>query len=339
MRHNFRYIILTAAAVLLAHGAVAQGCNLPEDICQSEGAVAFSTSVGTTTPASNDCFDVSNSIFIAFNTLNQNYLVANDIGFVGNATINISLQSCDTTLTGASVTSATVVSASNLCNSSTYSQPLDCVPVSTNSSLSLSLSDLMPDTTYYLIINTASVDGDAVSCDLSVEINGPAVTYQLDPTADPTTIFSGATTVLTGNPGFDSYEWQGDNLQQTSGQQTSVTLEEEGQNHVYTLTGQVDGCTLTEQVLVRVVPALQVRNTITPNGDGINDTWTIQGIHRFPDAEVRVYSRWGQTVFRARNYTPWDGDNLPAGVYYYVIDLNPLGYDTRPYTGYLTIIR
>lgn len=332
----FLVIFLVALSV---NDAVAQGCNLPLSICESEGIVAYSTSDGTSTPASNTCFDSGNSIYIAFNTLSENYIAANGIDYNGSATVSISGLACDTSQTGTTSLSATVVSASNLCNSATYSLPVDCVPISMDESLSLTLSDLLPDTTYYLIINTSEINGDSWNCDFNVEINGPAVTYALNASADPANIISGESSQLSGNPGFESYEWEGTNLEDTDMQNTSVTLEEEGESYVYTLTGQVNGCEITDQVMVQVVPALQIRNTITPNGDGKNDTWTIQGLHRFPDAEVRVYSRWGQTVFRTRNYTPWDGGDLPEAVYYYVIDLNPLGFDTRPYTGYLTILR
>ena len=66
----------------------------------------------------------------------------------------------------------------------------------------------------------------------------------------------------------------------------------------------------------------------TPNGDGINDTWIIQGIENHPNAMVTVYNRNGHEVFKAIGYrNDWNGrsksrsENLPSGSYYYVIDL------------------
>ncbi|MBD0779933.1 gliding motility-associated C-terminal domain-containing protein [Maribacter sp. ANRC-HE7] len=65
----------------------------------------------------------------------------------------------------------------------------------------------------------------------------------------------------------------------------------------------------------------------TPNGDGINDTWFIQGIENHQNAMVTVYNRYGHEVFKAVGYrNDWTGrygsksENLPAGSYYYVID-------------------
>ncbi len=66
----------------------------------------------------------------------------------------------------------------------------------------------------------------------------------------------------------------------------------------------------------------------TPNGDNINDTWIVRGIENYPNAMVTVYNRYGHEVFKAIGYkNDWNGrygsksENLPAGSYYYVIDL------------------
>ena len=64
----------------------------------------------------------------------------------------------------------------------------------------------------------------------------------------------------------------------------------------------------------------------TPNGDGTNDTWVIAHLNQFPDNQTTVYNRWGNEVFSKHGYNnDWDGTGkngnlLPAGSYYYVID-------------------
>jgi len=73
---------------------------------------------------------------------------------------------------------------------------------------------------------------------------------------------------------------------------------------------------------------LNVAQSFTPNGDGINDTWTIYNIENYPNSLVRVFNSWGKEVFSARNYqNTWDGRykdlgaKLPdAGSYYFQID-------------------
>ncbi len=74
--------------------------------------------------------------------------------------------------------------------------------------------------------------------------------------------------------------------------------------------------------------SLKVSEGVTPNGDGINDRWYIENIERYPDAQIRVYNRWGVEVFhQAGNYrNNWDATyknntkKLPSAPYYYQID-------------------
>ncbi len=76
-----------------------------------------------------------------------------------------------------------------------------------------------------------------------------------------------------------------------------------------------------------VCDGLIVNDVLTPNGDNINDTWTIMNIERFPNAEIKVYNRWGNEVFSTKNYSNnWEGTSdsggkkLPTGSYFYQID-------------------
>lgn len=85
----------------------------------------------------------------------------------------------------------------------------------------------------------------------------------------------------------------------------------------------------------------KIAGSFTPNSDGINDTWTIDNIQSYPNAEVRVFNREGAVVFESVGYAqPFDGrrrgSELPAGTYYYLIDLRS---NCRPLSGSLTMIR
>jgi gliding motility-associated-like protein len=71
-----------------------------------------------------------------------------------------------------------------------------------------------------------------------------------------------------------------------------------------------------------------VHDVITPNGDGINDTWVIENIQVYPGNSVQVFDKWGDLVFGKNGYTnDWGGisktgDFLPDGTYYYLVKLN-----------------
>ncbi|MET3611273.1 gliding motility-associated-like protein [Mucilaginibacter rubeus] len=92
-----------------------------------------------------------------------------------------------------------------------------------------------------------------------------------------------------------------------------------------------------EVVLVDV----KFSNTITPNGDGINDYWKIEGLEKFPGTLVQIFNRYGKRVFESKEYaTPFSGQFncwlLPSGVYYYIINLNT---PCKLLSGNLTLIR
>lgn len=85
-----------------------------------------------------------------------------------------------------------------------------------------------------------------------------------------------------------------------------------------------------------------IPNTITPNGDNYNDTWVIENIDLYPNAEIRVFNKWGNKVFESiGTYKPWEGkyngNPLPSEVYYYIIVLG--NNEDNEYTGTITIIR
>ncbi|MXV16791.1 gliding motility-associated C-terminal domain-containing protein [Hufsiella ginkgonis] len=87
--------------------------------------------------------------------------------------------------------------------------------------------------------------------------------------------------------------------------------------------------------------ALKLATLFTPNGDGINDTWTIHGIQNYPRAMLRIYNRNGEEIFRSKGYAaPFTGKikerELPMGVYYYLLDL---GTDCKPLSGSLMLVR
>jgi len=84
-----------------------------------------------------------------------------------------------------------------------------------------------------------------------------------------------------------------------------------------------------------------IPNAITPNGDGINDLWKINGLENYPGTEVSLYDRTGIAIFKEviKNKSPfvWEaklsGRPLSTGSYWYTIKVS----DGRIYTGWLLI--
>ncbi|KQN34578.1 hypothetical protein ASE92_13375 [Pedobacter sp. Leaf41] len=104
------------------------------------------------------------------------------------------------------------------------------------------------------------------------------------------------------------------------------------------------GCEVNTDIIdFRVLEneTLQVPNSITPNGDGINDTWRLAGAENYPNAEFCIFNRNGGRVFYSKGYPrefdgTYNGKPLSIGVYYYVIDLKN---DCGKLTGSLTILK
>ncbi|NLN73902.1 MAG: T9SS type B sorting domain-containing protein [Bacteroidales bacterium] len=67
---------------------------------------------------------------------------------------------------------------------------------------------------------------------------------------------------------------------------------------------------------------IEIPNVFTPNSDGFNDYFFIDGLDSYPNSKLKVYNRWGKVVYRSDNYqNDWDGKNVADGVYYYVLVL------------------
>lgn len=87
---------------------------------------------------------------------------------------------------------------------------------------------------------------------------------------------------------------------------------------------------------------VKVINSFSPNGDGVFDVFTIEGIHNYPNNKLIVFSRWGDIIIERNNYkNDWDGsrgfnEEVPEGVYYYQLELDG-GQD--PLKGYLYLKR
>ena len=72
-------------------------------------------------------------------------------------------------------------------------------------------------------------------------------------------------------------------------------------------------------------------NGFSPNGDGINDSWSVPMLAGYPKNTVIIINRWGNEVWKKDNYdnksVVFNGENmngnpLPDGTYYYIIQYN-----------------
>lgn len=66
-------------------------------------------------------------------------------------------------------------------------------------------------------------------------------------------------------------------------------------------------------------------NFLSPNGDGINDTWSLRNKDFYKNAKIQIFDRYGKIVANGivNDILPWNGKHnnfvLPTGTYWFII--------------------
>lgn len=100
----------------------------------------------------------------------------------------------------------------------------------------------------------------------------------------------------------------------------------------------INGCGIvTEMISVIGFPTY-----FTPNGDGINDTWKLEGATQDLNATVRflIFDRYGKSIYQSRSMgNGWNGTysgvTLPRNDYWYLVELE----DGRIFRGHFSLLR
>ena len=100
-------------------------------------------------------------------------------------------------------------------------------------------------------------------------------------------------------------------------------------NHPLTVSDEI-GC--KNDTVLRIEPIPLVPDKFfTPNGDGVNDKWTIKGLERYPETKIFLHDRYGKELaeFKAKDFDGWDGkyngEDMPSTDYWYIIELRETG--------------
>lgn len=301
-------------------------CATAQTLCAQQPLAGNNT--GATGPIPAFCQPGANQLWYSFTT--------NSVGGVVN--VSIDAIDCGNDTAADNELSVQVLSGDGNCTPSAFGSvsaggcQQDSVP------FTVSTEPLLPDSLYWVVVSGMADSGTPAQCAFVLTLGGPGaniVGVDFSAGAD-VVIPDGGSTQLEATGGT-TYTWTP--TSGLSGDDIPDPIAEPTQSTIYTVTTELNGCTYTDDVVVSVVRLIDPPNTITPNGDGRNDTWIIPGISDYPEADVRIYDRWGQRVYNAVGYrTPFDGGGLPTGTYYWVIELNRLEGRSVPYTGFLTIV-
>ncbi len=112
-----------------------------------------------------------------------------------------------------------------------------------------------------------------------------------------------------------------------------------------------NGCTATDQLFVSLNKNTQIYapNAFSPNGDGINDVFFLQGKGNLTVKSFRVFDRWGNLVFERREgqlnemADGWDGKKrgrtLQTGVYVWFAEVLFLENNSEIFSGDILLLK
>ena len=99
------------------------------------------------------------------------------------------------------------------------------------------------------------------------------------------------------------------------------------------------------EVTITAVLNVYVPSAFTPNGDGVNDFFFVEGFAiDFNNFEFLIFDRWGSLMYRTIENKPWDGtykgELAPQDVYVYRIRLRGLGdKKDNEYEGHFSLLK
>jgi gliding motility-associated-like protein len=204
---------------------------------------------------------------------------------------------------------------------------------STGTNAEITVSGIDSETLFQVIVSNGACPADTSN---TVQINIFEKTINA---GNDITITEGENTALNGSGG-SNYSW----FPSTGLSNPSIAnpLASPTQTTEYILTVTDDnGCTDSDTITITVIPSeakLIISNLVTPNGDGYNDFWEMQNLHKFNQVKATVMNGKGQVIFQADHYTNnWDarynGNVLADGTYYYIVIA-----DEEIYKGFISII-
>ncbi|TKD61010.1 gliding motility-associated C-terminal domain-containing protein [Flavobacterium sp. ASW18X] len=122
----------------------------------------------------------------------------------------------------------------------------------------------------------------------------------------------------------------------------------------YNALGDAENCSIESFVTEEEPEQEKVASKygFSPDGDGVNEFWEINGIEAYPENTVYIYNRWGDLVFKIEGYNNADNvfkgqvnqlmglgaDQLPEGTYFFTIIL-PENHNLQTTKGFVVLKR
>ncbi|MBG7613002.1 T9SS type B sorting domain-containing protein [Polaribacter sp. BAL334] len=143
--------------------------------------------------------------------------------------------------------------------------------------------------------------------------------------------------------GNSLYEFSLDNIN-FSGSVTSFTFSNVASGLRTVFVRDINSC---EEPIQRTVSVIGYKKYFTPNGDGDNDFWNIEGLdsNSFKSIKVVIFDRFGKVIASITDFTTpgWDGSfngkNLPANNYWFTSEIIDKDDNVIKKSGNFSLIR
>lgn len=174
-------------------------------------------------------------------------------------------------------------------------------------------------TTTYTVVGT-----DANGCTDSEEVTVTVVQIDVAINATPSIGDLPLNVIFQGASNGDTFNWNfGEGSLESSSDITDIfeILYTSAGIYNATLTANLDGCseTATTEIIVLTGLPLLIPDVITPNGDGLNDVFTIRR-GELETFNIDIYDRWGKKLGSINEVSDeWKPGDADAGTYFYIM--------------------
>lgn len=143
------------------------------------------------------------------------------------------------------------------------------------------------------------------------------------------------------------WEWNfgdGDTVTTTSSSPLKHKYDKPGDYKITLNITDEDGCTATFDTIVTIIEGIITSNVFTPNGDGINDVFTIKR-NGMKEHYIVIFNRWGEMIYEhtspeiqwaGKNFS---GANVTDGTYYYILKSTRENGEVVENKNFITLIR
>ncbi|GGH00683.1 PKD domain-containing protein [Pedobacter zeae] len=199
---------------------------------------------------------------------------------------------------------------------------------------------------YTVTVKVGDCYSEAAIINIPAIVKNPVANFNTDPIVPGKFAAPVPITFLNRSRDADYFEWNfGDNETSTDYQPTHV-YQKKG-NYTVTLNAFTNnGCVdifRLDNLVVLDGGMLQIPNSFSPNGDGINDLLNVN-VSNLKRYSFKIFNRYGDQVFFTTNiFDSWDGTwrnkPVPVGAYYYVLNGTDVFNKEVRFTGSITLIR